>query len=136
MPRAPGRCQTAPVTANIDHRHLARLLATGRVGLGVLLFVRPKAARSWIGDVVDSPGGRVAVRALAARDLVIGAGVLRAIDRGESLRPWLGYSATADLADSMATLVALPRLPRAAIGSLALAAGSAAVSLAGLSEVD
>jgi hypothetical protein len=124
------------VTTSIDHRHLARLLATGRVGLGILLFVRPRAARSWIGDVVDEPGGRVAVRALAARDLVIGAGVLRALDRGEALRPWLVYSAAADLADSVATLGALRRLPRGAIGAVALAAGSAAISLTGVSEVD
>jgi hypothetical protein len=136
MPIQTSRWQTATVTTSIDHRHLARLLATGRVGLGILLFVRPRAARSWIGDVVDEPGGRVAVRALAARDLVIGAGVLRAIDRGESLRPWLAFSATADLADSVATLGAIRRLPKGAIGSLVLAAGSAAVSLAGLSEVD
>ena len=124
------------MTTSIDHRHLARLLATGRVGLGILLFVRPRAARSWIGDVVDEPGGRVAVRALAARDLVIGAGVLRAIDRGESLRPWLVSSAAADLADTVATLGALRRLPRGAIGVIALAAGSAGVSLTGMSEVD
>lgn len=136
MPTPIVRCQTAAVTTSIDHRHVARLLATGRVGLGVLLFLRPRSARSWIGEVVDQPGGRVAVRALAARDLVIGLGVLRALDRGESIRPWLAFSATADLADTTATLGAIRRLPRGALGALALAAGSAAISLAGMSEVD
>ena len=136
MPTPVVRCQTAAVTTSIDHRHVARLLATGRVGLGVLLFLRPRSARSWIGEVVDQPGGRVAVRALAARDLVIGLGVLRALDRGESIRPWLAFSATADLADTTATLGAIRRLPRGALGALALAAGSAAISLAGMSEVD
>jgi hypothetical protein len=136
MPARWLRCQTARVTSTLDHRHLARLLATGRVGLGALLLVRPAAARSWIGDVAEQPGGRVAVRALAVRDLVIGVGVLRALDRGESLRPWLAFSAAADLGDTLATLGAVRRLPRGAIGALALAAGSAAVSLVGLSEVD
>ncbi len=136
MPARCARCQTATVTAIIDHRHLARLLATGRVGVGLLLLVRPRSARSWMGDVVDDSGARVAVRALGIRDLVIGAGVLRALDRGESLRPWLGYSAAADLTDSVATLGAMRRLPRSALGALAIAAGSAAVSLVGMSEVD
>jgi uncharacterized protein YjeT (DUF2065 family) len=136
MPTPVGRCETAAVTTSIDHRHVARLLATGRVGLGLLLFLRPRSARSWVGDVVDQPGGRVAIRAVGARDLVIGAGVLRALDRGESIRPWLAFSATADLADTVATMGAIRRLPRGALGSLVLAAGSAAISLAGLAEVD
>ncbi len=128
--------QTAGVTPTIDHRHLARLLAIGRVSLGVTLLVRPTVLRGWMGDAVDTAGGKVAVRGLGIRDAVIGAGVLRALDRGEPLQPWLDRSAAVDVSDVLATLVALPKLPRTAVLALAVAGGAAAVSLAGRNHVD
>jgi hypothetical protein len=129
--------QNAEVTTTtIDHRHVARLLATGRVGLGAFLLLHPKAARSWLGDVVDEPGGRVDVRSLAIRDLVLGAGVLRALDRGDSLRPWLTWSVIFDSTDALVTIAASRRLGASSLGAVLLAAGSAAASAVGLSEED
>lgn len=123
-------------TTSIDHRHVARLLATGRVGVGAVLMLRPQAARSWLGDVVDEPGGRVAVRALAARELVLGAGVIRALDRGDDLRPWLTWSALVDSTDALVTLAASRRLGASSLGSVLLAGGTAVASILGLSEID
>lgn len=118
----------------MEPKSLARALAGGRVAIGLALFVAPAAAgRAWLGDAVDDAGGRIAVRALGARDVVLGVGTWTALDTDADLPGaprWLEAGAAADLAD--ATAVALSRRGRPApvvAGSIAIATGAAALAL-------
>lgn len=117
-------------------RLLARLIAGGRVVIGVAAIANPVGAlRPWIGDDAETGGGQVLGRALGARDLVIGAGALRAGDDLDALRPWLAAGILADCVDFGATAAAdeLPLGGRVFVLALAGAAAAAgAVALASL----
>ncbi len=115
----------------MDARALARQLAIGRVAIGGALVLAPGlAARGWIGDVSGTPGARALARGFGMRDVVIGAGALKALSAEESAVDWMLASALADAADLAATLIAgraLPPLGR--VGIVALAGTGAALSL-------
>jgi hypothetical protein len=114
----------------VDPRDLAIAQARGRMAFGAAFLAAPGlAARAWVGDDARRPGAKVLCRALGARDLALGLGVVIAIDRGAPVRGWLEGSALADAFDFVATLVAGDALPPAGRrGVLGLAAGSAAVA--------
>ena len=111
----------------------ARVLAAGRVLVGATLIAVPDlAAGPWVGDDARTPGARVIVRSLGARDAALGAGTLAAGDSGQ-LRRWLIASSACDAADFVATLAG-PRSPArtlvlvlAATGAVAGAALAASV---------
>ena len=111
----------------MDAKQTARINGVGRAVIGAALTVAPTlAARGWIGDDAGSPGGKVLGRALGIRDLVLGAGLVQALEAGEPTRGWIAAAAAADAVDAAATLLNWGDLPRAGrIGILALAAGSA-----------
>jgi hypothetical protein len=112
----------------------ARLMAAGRVMIGAAMFAAPDlVAAQWVGDDARTPGARVIVRALGARDAVLGAGTLAAAGDRAELRRWLIASSASDAADFVATLAG-PRSPvRTAV--LALAAAAAATGLAAAASV-
>ena len=87
---APDPCQTAAM----DWRQVARLLAVGRVmvGVGLLVATRP-AGRLWMGAAADHPTTRFAIRTMAGRDLALGLGTLRALDQDEGARTGAGRGA-------------------------------------------
>ncbi|GGI05007.1 DUF4267 domain-containing protein [Egicoccus halophilus] len=91
----------------MDVHFAARCLAATRIGLGLALFLAPeRAARGWIGDDAGSNGAATAVRALGARDVALGVGMLAAIgDDHTDLRRWVEAGIVADLADGAATLL-------------------------------
>ena len=99
----------------------------GRAAIGAGLMLAPGiAARGWIGDEASSPNTKVVVRALGIRDLVLGAGLVMALEDKGPVRNWIAAAAAADAVDAAATVVAWSELPRVGrIGILALAAGSA-----------
>jgi hypothetical protein len=135
----PQSWHTLAVPASIDHRHLARLLAIGRIAIGVGLLVAPsRIGRGWVGEAAASGGGKVALRALGARDVALGYGTIRALDTGDpTLRGWVTACGLCDLSDSAATLVAFRYLPkRGRVLSLALAGGAAIGALAGRDRLD
>ena len=111
----------------MDAKQTAKINGVGRAVIGAALTVAPAlAARGWIGEDSDRPGGRVLGRALGVRDLVLGAGLLQAIDAGAPTRGWIAAAAAADAVDAAATLLNWSDLPRAGrIGILVLATGSA-----------
>jgi hypothetical protein len=81
----------------------------------------------------SSPAVAFFARLVGARDAILGAGALAAIQQeggaGASarVRPWMSYGAVADAADAFATLLAYRHLPkRRRFGVLLLAAGGAA----------
>jgi hypothetical protein len=114
----------------MEPRDLAIAQARGRIAVGLGFLIAPSlAGRLWVGREAGTPGARVLGRAFGARDLVLGLGVVIALDRGAPVRGWLEASALADAADFSAGFLdadALP--PPLRPGILALGAGSAALA--------
>lgn len=110
-------------------RVLAMAIGAGRVLFGLALLASPRAiGRSWIGPAAETAGGAAAVRAVGARDLVLGLGVLMAARRGAPLRGWVEAGVAADAADVAITLVGFSGLPTTGrLVTLATAGGSAIV---------
>jgi hypothetical protein len=106
---------------------VARGIAAGRVALGAGLLVAPgPMGRPWVGAVADRPGGHVALRALGARDLLLGAITLHLVGRGPAGARAVQACAAADVVDFAATAAARRDLPLpSAAGVMALAGGSA-----------
>ncbi|MGA7398117.1 MAG: hypothetical protein WBW62_11780 [Solirubrobacterales bacterium] len=99
-----------------------------RVGLGVVAGAYPeKVGRTWIGEAAVGPESGVILRALAVRDLALGAGTVEAALRDDA-RIWIAVSTMADLGDVAATLIARKDLPRAGVLTTTALAGSAAIT--------
>jgi hypothetical protein len=115
----------------VEARTAAGWLATIRIAVGLGLLGAPeRTAEGWLGRrVVTSPGGRIAVQGIAARDIAAGAGVLAAlaadVDDAELAR-WVTASVLADTADAVSVLVSSRRGTGARISAgVALVAASA-----------
>jgi hypothetical protein len=90
----------------VDTRTAARGLAAIRVAIGAALFAAPTlATRAWIGDDAETPGAKVMVRGLGARDAALGLGALAALSGGDSAQRWIEAGALSDLGDLAATLL-------------------------------
>jgi hypothetical protein len=98
----------------MDEREMARMLAIGRVAVGGGLFALPGlAAATWVGQDAKSAGVRTFSRGFGMRDAIIGAGLFRALENGDTdeIRRWLLFGAAADGADLVGTLASWRRLP-------------------------
>jgi hypothetical protein len=98
----------------MDERQMARWLAVGRMNVGAGLFLAPGlAGATWVGDDAKSAGVRTLARGFGMRDAIIGAGLFRALENGNSdeIRRWLLFGAAADGADLVGTLASWRRLP-------------------------
>ncbi len=104
-------------------------LGLGRVVAGVLLLAFPdRAGQAWAGRGGRTAAGQTFVRAVGARDLALGAGLLVAHRRGDDEKTWLAGGVLADGADLAATLAAGSGIPaRGRLGVVA-AAGSGIAS--------
>jgi uncharacterized protein YunC (DUF1805 family) len=113
---------------------VASALALTRAVLGAAGAVAPGPGfRLWVGGEADRPAVKVLARALAGRDLALGAGALLALRHGRGARGWLEASALADLTDLAATLIGWRRLPpgwRAVFVASSSAAAALGVTLA------
>ena len=91
--------------------------AVSRVVFGLGLVLAPgRAGASWIGrKAAARPQTQVFARALGARDVVLGAGALRALtqDKRDVARLWVMGAAVADSTDVLAALAARRHLPSA-----------------------
>ena len=112
-------------------RDAATALARGRIAIGAAALVAPgPGGRVMFGRDGSGPGMKALVRMLGGRDLVLGLGVVIALDRGAPVRGWLEAGAVADAVDLAACVLARDEMPRSAyLNTLALAGGAA---LAGL----
>ena len=114
----------------MEARTVARILTLGRIAIGAALVVAPaRASAGWIGADAERPATQVPVVSLGARDVVLGAGVLRAPKKQKQM--WATAGVACDYADIGAGLLAGVRgqLPPA---SAAMVTGTAAVfALAG-----
>jgi hypothetical protein len=107
------------------------------MAIGCALVLLPGLAGRWIGSDARRPAVKVITRALAARDLALGLGVVIALDRGAPVRGWLEAGALADVVDLGATLLAGDSIPESARRSVAaVAAGSAALAAVLARELD
>src|ERR687895_2756632 len=91
----------------LEDREVARVMGALRVGVGVAMFVAPnKVAKSWTGDGTESLPSTLALRGMAARDIAIGLGLVKAVELGTPTRGWLEAGAFSDAGDALATLMA------------------------------
>jgi hypothetical protein len=107
----------------MDPAIIARVLARGRVGFGLVLTAAPlRLTRAWLGDDAERTAAQILARSLGARDLALGVGALAAAR--DDREAWLLAGLAADTADLVATLAtaSLPRRGRI-LGSLAAGAG-------------
>ena len=121
----------------MSKRTLAKLLALNRIQYGLGMVLNPQLnAKVWVGARNSRrPPTKLLAQALGARDLVLGAGGLAAMQAGDTAaaRRWFAAQAVADGVDLLATLGGrdLPTPGRVfavtvAAGSVAIAAGYAA----------
>ena|ERR1700736_3758388 len=106
---------------------VARALAAGRVLVGASLCVAPNLAAQWAGEDARTPGARVIIRALGARDAALGLGTLAVLHDPPQLRRWLVASSACDAADFAATVAGPPSRARGLV--LGLAATATVVGL-------
>lgn len=120
----------------MDLRYAARTIAIARIAIGVVMLLVPRrAGRMWLGAVDGAVA--VAVRALGARDLALGAGAFRSLGSGGPAQAWVIAGAVADGADAIATLAGYRSLPRRRRFAVLLVAGlSSAISWRASSDVD
>lgn len=113
-------------------RKLAIGFSVARIVYAGALIAAPKQAGGpWLGDAVERGGGRVAARALVARDALISAGLGVAAWRRGPMRPWLAVLVASDLADIASTLADRDDLPdRSAPGTVVLAGAGALAGVA------
>jgi hypothetical protein len=108
---------------------VARAIAAGRVALGAGLLVAPgPMGRPWVGAAADRPGGHVALRALGARDVLLGAIALHLAGRAPAGARAVQAGAAADAVDFAATLAAHRDLPPLSGAGVVALAGAAAVA--------
>jgi hypothetical protein len=110
---------------------IAKQLSYGRVAIGAALVLAPQLVlRSWLGEVGNTTGARVLGAGFGARDIVVGAGAIHALNTGGPVRPWLLASAFTDAVDVAATFAGRRALPPAgAAATCVLAATGVAASL-------
>ena len=114
----------------MSDRDLARYYAGSRVVIGLLLFLFPSALlKGMLGQREVVPGLRLFGRLVGARDAILGAGAIAALqdDHPHAVRPWMVYGMAADAADAVAMAIAYRHLPkRRRFATVAMAVGGAA----------
>ena len=113
-------------------RGLTVTLFAAHVAYGAVLLAAPhKITRSWLGPAVDGDPLKVALRAVAGREIALhGLGIAAALS-GRPLKPYLAASLAGDLNDIAATVAGRAGLPEgSAIKTAAAAGGSAALTAA------
>lgn len=111
-----------------------RAIGAGRLALGLGIVAAPVTfGRPWIGSAADDPGSQVALRALGARDALLGFMALHVsgADDPRVAARWSGAIALCDVVDGVSTIAAgnaalAPRAPAVVV----LALGSAAAGFA------
>lgn len=111
-------------------RQAAIAIAGLRIAYGLALLAAPaRVTQSWLGSTAERGGGRVALRALGAREVAVHAGALAAVLTDAPVRPWLAASIAGDCADVASTFAAGSDLPDVSpLATLAVAGASAALT--------
>ena len=85
--------------------------ATTRTAIGAAVFLAPDASELWFGRGTRSGGGRVALRAFAIRDAVIGLGQLHQLYHRQPVRHWFQLALALEATDALETLRQRNELP-------------------------
>ncbi|HEY2142592.1 MAG TPA: hypothetical protein VGG98_11100 [Solirubrobacteraceae bacterium] len=110
-------------------RQGARLLAAGRVALGVAVLAAPEqVAGRWLGKHAKRPVVQYIARSLGIRDVALGVLALGTLDDAEIGPRVQAACAAADSVDAVATIVARAELPKAGVIGTVAVAGAAAVA--------
>jgi hypothetical protein len=114
-------------------RRGAWAVAAGRVALGLTALAWPSVpARPWVGAAADDVAARVFGRALGARDIALGLGALRALQRlavePGSACAWVAAGALSDALDVVASLSSWRELPQPSRWLVVVSAGGAALT--------
>jgi hypothetical protein len=122
----------------VNARRAALGIGASRVAFGSVFLLAPEPlTAAWVGPGARTAAGRVLARALGARDLLLGVGLLRALQRGSGAAEWLWYGAVADAVDGAVSALDVRGLPWTgrAVAPLALTtAVVGAVIAAGLDD--
>jgi hypothetical protein len=112
----------------MEARDLAIGLSGARVAIGTVSVLAPGlVGRVMMGPDGDSGATRLLLRVVGARDLVLGIGVLAALDRDAHVPAWLRAAAAADTLDAAGSLLARRLLRPAVVPAAAVAATGGAV---------
>ena len=111
-------------------RQVAASVAWGRIALGVTAILTPSIPlQPWVGrEVAWRPRAKLLARALGARDLALGLGVVLALRHDAPVRGWVEGGGLADAGDAVATLLAFRTLPPVGRWAVLGAAGGAAAA--------
>jgi hypothetical protein len=114
----------------MEQRNLAGVLARGRIAIGAVSLLAPGlVARAMTGRGGSRGGASLFVGMVGARDVALGFGLLRALDRGAPVRGWLEASALVDSIDAAACLLARRHIRTIVLpGTVGLAATGALLS--------
>lgn len=119
----------------------ARVLAAGRLAVGVVQAVAPNAAGRLLPARPAGVGDESALaRGLGVRDTVVGAGWWHSLDRGRGAAEWAWLQVASDLSDGAGTIGRWRTLDRREkswmllLGALAVADAAVAVALGGVDE--
>jgi|GEM_PF-3834933 len=120
----------------IDPLTISRLIAAGRIAIGVTAFARPTVGGAAFRSGQLPPEGVDGWRLAGARDIALGVGVFMAGRRAPGrMRGWVEAGTLADAMDVVA-FASSPGLRTAArVGGAAVAAGAAAVGILAAREI-
>ena len=114
-------------------RASAVVVVSLRIAYGAALIAAPeRLTRKWLGDTAERAGGRVALRALGAREVLLHSGALSAVLAGDTALPWLAASFGGDLTDIAATVAERQGLPDNSARATAAVAGVSALLMAAI----
>lgn len=121
MPSSSPARQTAPM----DDVTIARSIAWGRIGFGLLMLLVPNTVLARAAS--ERPGALVwMARAFGIRDMVLGLGAVRSLAAPEPDPAWVTMGALADTCDAVAAVVWRDELgPAGTVSTLALAVPAA-----------
>jgi hypothetical protein len=85
--------------------------AATRTVIGAGTFLAPRSAEVWFGEGTRSGGGRVALRAFAIRDAVVGLGQLHQLYHRQPVRHWFQLALALEATDAIETLRQRKELP-------------------------
>ena len=118
-----------PTTLDLnDPRAVTRVLARGRIVLGLTLAVAPRLTGPLLGVPAQTPATRYLARVAGVRDALIGLGMEISVREGRFPQGWVGIAGVVDIGDAVVGVVTRKVGLRARLMSLG-AAGSAALHL-------
>lgn len=108
---------------------VAGILAAGHALVGATGIVAPRFLMwFWAGSDPDAQHVRLSGRAVGARDLALGAGILKALGRGEVGSAWSRCMVLSDAVDAVGTLLFFRHTPWGRRAFIVVTVGASAIA--------